>query len=105
GYDLVGHFDTGRHKKRGPVDGMKTNDLFAHGVKHEGLRIRPEFLELLAVVDSVHKSGGGYVAGKRVVPHVEDVFGITGPRNSPLDRLAADRNVLESCIDKAFYFV
>src|ERR1700732_430928 len=84
---------------------METNDLFAHGVQYEGLRIRPEFFELLTVIDSIHKSDGGHVAGKRVVPHVEDVFGITGPGNSPLNGFPADGDIFQPSFDEALDFV
>src|ERR1700690_545325 len=81
---------------------MKANNLLADHVdvsRPEALELRLPLRIIARVADPAH------VARQRVVPHVEHVLRIARPRNSPFDRLSADRNVLQPGRNEALHFV
>src|SRR5437763_9846779 len=67
---------------------MEARDVLANHVQIG----RPPALER-RLVGSVANAGD--VVGQRIAPDVDDVLGIPGERNSPLDRRARDAEILE----------
>ena len=77
---------------------MKTNDVFADEVPVD----RPARCESLVVVAVAVCSD---VVGECVEPHVGNVVGIPRQGNTPFQRLAADRKVVEASLDEAEHFI
>ena len=91
--------DARRHQKRGPVQRVLPDDLLADQVRDD----RPEALDSARVLRS--KSERRQVVRQRIEPHVHDVLRIVGNRNAPLERRAADAEVLKTGFDEAPYLV
>ncbi len=85
-----------------PVDSVKTQDVFADELQIGG----PEFFEMLLAAELiVAEADCRDVIRQRVEPHVHSVRGIVRHGNSPFDRDAADRKVVQSAAHKAHHFV
>ena len=98
-----GTLNTRSHQKRGPVDGMKPQDVFADQVQR-----RPELFKAdgpLAFFITV--ADGRDVIRERVEPDVDCVGRIIRHRNAPTHRTSqpANREVLQATANKAHYFV
>ena len=72
---------------------MEANDLFADHV-HIG---RPILFKLHFIVAITN---AGHVAGQGVIPDIDDMFRVARPGNPPLERPAADGDVLEAALHK-----
>jgi len=83
-------------KKRGPINGVEPDDLFADEMKIGG----PEsgFLILRA-------ADGAEIRRERVEPDVKNVRLLTGNGNAPANRGARDAEIAEAAFDEAENFV
>ena len=92
GPHLLGQGQAGRHQERGPVDGVKADDLLADQVdvnRPQALVVRPRPV-VLSIADRAH------VGRERVEPDVEHVLGIVGQGDSPAQRGTANRQVVQA---------
>src|SRR5437764_8616516 len=97
--DATRHFNTRRHQKSRPVNGVKTYNVLADHMQIG----RPIFLELFAF--GIWKAYGGDVIGQRVDPDIHDVLGIAGDLYSPVKRGARERKILQPAAHEACDFV
>jgi len=88
----------GGHQERGPIDAVEANDFLAYQMKLRGPILFPlEFV--VAIADAAQ------IAGERIVPDVDDVFGIAGPGQAPFHGFAADGDVAQARFHPAQDFV
>ena len=96
--DLGGRLDAGRHQHRRPVDGVEPQDVLADRVDVRG----PQLVEPVGIVDV---AGRGDVVRQRVEPDVGDVGCVPRQRHAPVERRAADREVLQTAADQRQHLV
>ena len=93
---------TGRQQERRPVDGVLTDDLLADQM-HVGRPVLARTARRRRIVRAV--ADRGHVVGQRVEPDVHHVRRIVGNRNAPLERRAADAQILEAVLEKRHHLV
>ena len=77
---------------------MKPQNVFAYKMCVDW----PVFREFLIVC---FETNSGEIGGQRIEPHVEDVARIIRKRNAPLQRHAADREVLQTRLHERYDFI
>ena len=87
---LLGQRQPQRVEHDRPVNGVEAHDLLAHQMHVR----RPVLLKEMVVAAAVAE--GGDVVGERVHPHIDHVAGVKVHRNAPLERGAADAQVLQA---------
>ena len=87
------HVEPGRHQHRRPDDRVEPQDVLADQVDVG----RPQTLELLGI-GAV--AGCGDVVEQRVDPHVEHLAVVPRHLDAPVERRAADRQVVEALLDE-----
>src|SRR6516162_3730258 len=95
------------HEKGRPVNGVEAQNVFADHVNDFSWTTfcsHPVFLKILAS-PFAFEPDAGEVAGKRVVPDVDHLLVVSGPRNAPLQSPAADGDVTQAAFDEACHFV
>src|SRR5882762_3688755 len=96
GPDLFRDREHGGHQEGGPIDGVKTDDVFADEVKVGGPVAAP-FVSGAA--------DGAEIGGERVEPDVKDVRLFTGDGNAPANGGAGDAETFQTAFDEADDFV
>ena len=93
---LLGHRQHGGHQKRGPINGVEANDVFAHK-----MQIRRPHAALL-ILRSAHCAE---IRGERVEPHVENVRLFARNGNAPADRGTRNAKVLQPAFHETDDFI
>ncbi len=104
GVDARRHRHAGRLEHGRPVQAVEADDLLAHQVQPL-VGPLPVGLVGLAARPLRAEAQRGDVVGQRVHPHVEDVVGLLGDRDAPLDPRAADAEVLQAVADHRQHLV
>src|SRR5579883_2761217 len=84
---------------------MEAENILTDHVDALGLRIHPVLFKGRFWLIAAAKSDTGQVAGEGIVPDIDHLLGIIGPRNAPFQPLPADRNIPQTAFNEAFYFV
>ena len=96
---LLGRLQTCAHQERWPEDAVEAKDVLAEQVQRAG----PELLERLVILSE--RTHARDVVGERVDPHIHDVLRVVRDRDTPVERRAADGEVLQATFDKRDYLV
>ena len=87
GSDGFGEWQVGGEQEGWPVDAVEADDLLAYEVEVGG-PVLFEFGDVGGVFAAVTE--GGHVVGEGVEPDVDDVLGVVGNGDSPLEAAAGD---------------
>src|SRR5262249_9166826 len=86
----------GGHEKRGPIDGVETNDVLADEMQIGGP---------VAALFVFGATNGAEIRSKRIEPDVEDVRLFAGHGNAPANGGAGDAEVFQTAFNEADDFV